>query len=192
MTTAEKMPEQTTLTVKVQTPTLEKLEKYGTVLGYNPKVEPLPIEFYDGAAKVRRVADFRAQGDIEMPITTLQRRPFEVRYMERHPLHTQAFVSLGGKPFVACFAPPNDKKLPDLDQVEAFLFDGSAGFMMHENTWHEFPFAVLDDTQLMVILTKQATDGLVKDNMIQNEAVGPDIQKRDLKERLGVTIRLEL
>jgi len=192
MSTAEKIDEARTITVKVQTPTPEKLAKYGTVLGYNPDVEPLPIEFYGGAAKVRRVAEFRAVGEIEMPITTLQRRPFEVNYMERHPLHTQAFVSLGGKPFVACFAPPNEKELPDLDEVEAFLFDGSAGFMMHENTWHEFPFAVLDDTQLMVILTKQATEGLVKDNMIQNEAVGPDIEKRDLKQRLGVTLRLEV
>lgn len=189
---AEKVDDADIITVKVQTPTAEKLKKYGTVLGFNPQVEPLPIEFYDGAAKVRRVAEFRAQGDIEMPITTLQRRPLVVRYMERHPLHTQAFVSLGGKPFIACFAPPNEKELPDLDQVEAFLFDGSAGFMMHENTWHEFPFAVLDDTQLMVILTRQATDGLVKDNVIQNEAVGPDIQKRDLKARLGVSIRLEV
>lgn len=188
----ETMEEADIVSIKVQTPTMEKLAKYGTVLGFNPAVEPLPIEFYDGAAKVRRVAEFRAQGDIEMPITTLQRRPFEVRYMERHPLHTQAFVSLGGKPFIACFAPPNDKDLPDLDQVEAFLFDGSAGFMMHENTWHEFPFAVLDDTQLMVILTKQATEGLVKDNVVQNEAVGADIQKRDLKARLGVSIRLEV
>ena len=192
MTTAEKMSEPTTITIKVQTPTLEKLEKYGTVLGYNPNIEPLPIEFYHGAAKVRRVAEFRAQGEIEMPITTLQRRPFEVTHMERHPLHTQAFVSLGGKPFIACFAPPSEDDFPDIDQVEAFLFDGSAGFVMHENTWHEFPFAVLDDTQLMVILTKQATDGLVKDNVIQNEAIGPDIQKRDLQERLGVKIRLEV
>jgi ureidoglycolate lyase len=192
MTTAEKMSEPTTITIKVQTPTIEKLEKYGTVLGYNPNIEPLPIEFYNGAAKVRRVAEFRAQGEIEMPITTLQRRPFEVTHMERHPLHTQAFVSLGGKPFIACFAPPSEEDFPDIDQVEAFLFDGSAGFVMHENTWHEFPFAVLDDTQLMVILTKQATDGLVKDNVIQNEAIGPDIQKRDLQDRLGVKIRLEV
>lgn len=192
MNTAEATATTQTLTVKVQSATPEKLAKYGKVLGYDPNVEPLPIDFYGGAAKVRRVAEFRAQGEIEMPITTLQRRPFEVQYMERHPLHTQSFISLGGKPFVACFAPPNDKELPDLDQVEAFLFDGSAGFMMHENTWHEFPFALVDDTQLMVILTKQATEGLVKDNVIQNEAVGPDIQKRDLKQRLGVSIRLEV
>jgi ureidoglycolate lyase len=192
MTTAETMPEQSTITIKVQTPTIEKLQKYGTVLGYNPSVEPLPIDFYGGAAKVRRVADFKAEGEIEMPITTLQRRPFEVGHMERHMLHTQAFISLGGKPFIACFAPPNDKELPDIDQAEAFLFDGSAGFMMHAGTWHEFPFAVLDDTQLLVILTKSATEGLVKDNVIQNEAIGPDIEKRDLQQRLGVKIRLEV
>ncbi|MFK7831215.1 MAG: ureidoglycolate lyase [Congregibacter sp.] len=180
-----------TITVPVQTATIEKLEKYGTILGYNPDVEPLPIEFYDGAAKVRRVAEFKAEGEIEMPITTLQRRPFNVRWMERHMLHTQAFISLGSKPFIACFAPPNNKEFPDLDALEAFLFDGSAGFLMHAGTWHDFPFAVLDDTNLLIILTKAATDGLVKDNMIQNEAIGPDLEKRDLQQHLGVNIRLE-
>ncbi|MFT7285957.1 MAG: ureidoglycolate lyase [Halieaceae bacterium] len=192
MTTAETPATPTSITVKVQTPSIEKLEKYGTVLGYNPNVEPLPIEFYGGAAKVRRLGEFKAQGEIEMPVTTLQRRPFLVSHMERHMLHTQAFISLGAKPFIVCFAPPNDKELPDLDEVEAFLFDGDAGFMMHAGTWHEFPFAVLDDTQLLVILTKSATEGLVKDNVIQNEAIGPDIEKRDLKQRFGLTIRLEV
>ncbi|GAB5413165.1 MAG: hypothetical protein Cons2KO_07680 [Congregibacter sp.] len=190
MTAAEAQTK--TIRVKVQTPTIEKLAKYGTVLGYNPQVEPLPIDFYDGAAKVRRVAEFKAQGEIEMPVTTLQRRPFNVRWMERHMLHTQAFISLGAKPFIACFAPPNDAEFPDIDQLEAFLFDGSAGFMMHAGTWHDFPFAVLDDTNLLVILTKAATEGLVVDNVIQNEAIGPDIEKRDLTQHLGVDIRLEI
>ena len=53
MSSAEKMAEESTITVRVQTPTPEKLARYGTVLGYNPDIEPLPIEFYGGAAKVR-------------------------------------------------------------------------------------------------------------------------------------------
>jgi len=178
--------------IKVETPTIEALKPFGVVLGRDDNVEPMPIDLYDGTVKVRRVGEFISDEKTEMPICTLQRRPFEVLYMERHVEHTQAFVSLGCKPFVALFAPPNDDMLPDLDQARAFLFDGSVGFMMHRGTWHEFPFAVLDDTDLLVILRSEATDGLKSDNVIGNEAVGPDLEKRDLVARFGVKIELVL
>lgn len=180
------------VTVKVQNATPEKLAPYGTVLGYDPSIAPMPIDFYDGAARVRRVAPFTARGDIEMPIVTLQRRPLKVRWMERHFHHTQGFISLGGKPFVGCFAPPTTGDMPEIDKIEAFLFDGSAGFLMHIGTWHEFPFALLDDTNMMVILTKQATDGLVRDNVIQDEALSEDLDKKDLLGRLNMMIALEV
>ena len=31
---------------------------------------------------------------------------------------------------------------------------------MHIGTWHEFPFALIDDTQLIVVLRREATKGL--------------------------------
>jgi ureidoglycolate lyase len=179
-------------TLKVQPATREALKPFGEVLGYDPAIAPMPIDFYDGKAKVRRVANFVSDGETEMPVVTLQRRPLEVRWMERHFKHTQAFISLGAKPFVAVFAPPNDKDLPDLDKVQAFLFDGSAGFVMHIGTWHEFPFAVLDDTHLLVILRKEATEGLVRDNVVQDEAESGDLQKRDLLARKNVLFRVEI
>ena len=179
-------------TLKVQIPTPEKLAPYGEVLGYNPAVEPMPIDFYDGAAKVRRVANFISDDQTEMPVVTLNRRPFVMRHAERHFKHTQAFVSLGSKPFMAAFAPPNDKETPDLDKMEAFLFDGSVGFMMHLGTWHDFPFAIFDHTQLLVILRKEATDGLVRDNMVQDEAESADLEKRDLLARHNTLIHFEL
>jgi ureidoglycolate lyase len=189
---ADRDPGTQIITVKVQTATPEKLAPYGTILGYDPTVAPMSIDFYDGAARVRRVAPFVSQGDIEMPIVTLQRRPLRVRWMERHFLHTQAFISLGSKPFVACFAPPTSGDMPEIDKIEAFLFDGSAGFLMHVGTWHEFPFAVLDDTNLMVILTKKATDGLVRDNVIQDEALSEDLDKKDLLGRLNLMVDLAI
>jgi ureidoglycolate lyase len=178
------------MTIKIQTATPEALAPYGTVLGYNPAVEPLPIDFYDGAAKVRRVAKFESTGDTEMPIVTVKRRPLKLRWMERHFLHTQGFVSLGAKPFIGVFAPPTDGELPEIDKVEAFLFDGTAGFLMHKGTWHDFPFVLVDDTSLLVILTAQATDGLVRDNVIQDEAFSEDLDKKDLQARLGLSIDL--
>ncbi len=181
-----------TRVLKARPATAQALKPYGEILGPDPNVAPLPIEFYDGKAKVRRVVNFVSDQQTEMPVVTLDRRPFEVRWMERHPKHTQAFISLGSKPFVVVFAPPNEAEAPDIDKAEAFLFDGQAGFVMLQNTWHEFPFALLDDTNLVVILRKEATDGLIKDNVIQDEATSPDLIKRDLLARFGVTFRIEI
>ena len=111
--------------------------------------------------------------------------------MERHFKHTQTFIPLGGKPFYVVVAPPNDSELPDLDKVEVLHFDGSAGFTMKLGTWHEFPFAIEDETHLIVVLRKEATDGLVRDMVVQNEAQSPDLDKKDLLQRCNVTFRFE-
>ncbi|TXS95964.1 ureidoglycolate hydrolase [Parahaliea maris] len=186
------MSETEHLKIRVETPTAEALKPFGVVLGRDESVAPLPIDLYEGRVKVRRAGKFVSDDKTEMTVCTLQRRPYIAEYMERHTEHTQAFVPLGSKPFVALFAPPNEEALPDLKEIRAFLFDGSAGFMMHRGTWHEFPFAVLDDTDLLVILRSEATEGLKSDNVIGNEAVGPDLEKRDMAARFGVKIELEL
>ena len=178
--------------LKARAATAEALAPYGDVLGYNPSVEPMPIDFYDGTVKVRRLTEFVSDEQTELPVVSIDRRPLEVRWMERHLKHTQSFIPLGGKPFVVVMAPPNDNNTPDIDKVEAFLFDGQAGFNMKLGTWHEFPFAVLDQTHVIVILRREATDGLVRDNVIQNEAVGPDLEKRDLAKRCGINFRVEV
>jgi len=180
------------ITLRAQTASAAALRPYGEILGPDPSVDPLPIDFYGGKAKVRRVVNFVSDSQTEMPVVTLHRRPFEARWMERHPLHTQAFISLAGMPFVTVFAPPSDTAMPDIERAEAFLFDGKSGFVMKQNCWHEFPFAVVDNTNLIVILRREATDGLIRDNVVQDEAVGPDLIKRDLKARLGVVLRVEL
>lgn len=183
-------PEIRVLKAKPATP--EAVAPYGQILGYNPAVEPMPIDFYDGAAKVRRVVDFVTDDQLELPVVTVNPRPLELRWMERHHKHTQGFIPLGGKPFVAVFAPPNDKDMPDLDKVEAFRFDGQAGFVMKVGTWHDFPYALEEDTHLIVLLRREATDGLIRDNVIQNEAIGPDLEKKDLVQRKNVLFKVEL
>ena len=179
-----------TLQSKPATP--ETVVPYGQILGYDPNIEPMPIEFYGGAVKVRRVVDFISDDQTEFPVVTVNRRPFEVRWMERHFKHTQTFIPLGGKPFCVAFAPPNDSEIPDLDKVEVLHFDGSAGFTMKLGTWHEFPFAIEDETHLIVVLRKEATDGLIRDNVVQNEAQSPDLDKKDLLQRCNVSFRFDV
>lgn len=174
----------------VRPATVSGLAPYGELLGYRPDVLPAPIDFYGGTARVRRVANFVSDEDTEMPVVTLQRRPFEVRWVERHFKHTQVFIPLGGKPFVAVFAPPTDSELPDIDAFEAFQFDGQAGFVMKLGCWHDFPFPLEDDSHMIVILRKEATEGLMQHNVMQNEAQSPDLDKKDLLQRKNLVLRL--
>jgi ureidoglycolate lyase len=179
-------------TLDVVDATPEIVAKYGQILGYDPNVEPVPIDFYGGAVKVHRVVDFVSDEQTELPLVTVQRRPNEVRWMERHFKHTQTFVPLSGAPFVVVMAPPTDSELPDLDKIEAIRFDGSAGFTMKIGTWHEFPYAINDDTNMIVMLRKEATDGLFRDNVMQDEAQSPDLDKKDLLQRKNVKFRFDI
>lgn len=179
-------------TVKVETATPEALAPFGVVLGRNENVKPLPINLYNGTVQVRRLGEFISDETTEIPVCTVQRRPLVAEYMERHHKHTQTFVSLGAKPFIMLLSPPTETELPNLDEARAFMFDGTAGFMLNIGTWHEFPFVLLDDTDVLTILRTEATNGLEIDNVIGNEAVSPDLEKRDMGARFGVNIALEL
>jgi ureidoglycolate lyase len=172
----------------VETPTAESIAPFGQLVGADPAADAPPSSFYDQMVTTYRPT-FISDAETELAVCTLQRRPLAVRWMERHFKHTQVFLPLGGKPFLAVLAPPTDTDLPDLDQARAFLFDGQAGLCMHLGTWHEFPFALIDGTQLVVILRSEATQGLKRENVVDGEGHSPDLDKKDIARRLGITLQ---
>jgi ureidoglycolate lyase len=180
------MPTPTVRELKVEPATPEALAPFGQVLGVHDQVQPLPTGFYEGKVTVYAPVQFQSDEDTLLTVATVDRRDLRVQWMERHFKHTQTFIPLGGKPFIVVLAPPNDKELPDLDQVRAFLFDGSSGFTMKIGTWHEFPFALLDHSNVIVILRKETTRNLMKERVIAGEAHGPDLDKKDLIARTGI------
>jgi ureidoglycolate lyase len=173
-------------TLIVETPTAEAIAPFGELVGADPTAPKPEGSFYKAVSTYRPT--FISDAETEIAVCTLQRRPIRVQWMERHFKHTQVFLPLGGKPFLAVLAPPTDTDLPDLDQARAFLFDGQAGLSMHLGTWHEFPFALIDGTQLVVILRSEATEGLKSENVVGGEAHNGDIDKKDIVRRLGVTL----
>jgi ureidoglycolate lyase len=150
------------------------------------------VDYYAGAVAMSRPVDFACSGSTELSLTSLKRRPFEVRYLERHFLHTQTFIPLGGKPFVVVLAPPCEEELPDLGALKAFHFDGSAGLCLGLGTWHEFPFAYDDDTHVAVVLSSQVTEDLHNRSENGVEASGPDLDKKDIVSRTGVQIVVDV
>ncbi len=61
-------------------------------------------------------------------------RPLIISMLERHPLGSQAFVPLLGKPFLVVVAPLADE--PDTAQVRAFVANGRQGVNYHRGVWH--------------------------------------------------------
>ena len=174
------------LVVEAATP--EALQPFGEMVGGPAGFAAPPTTFYADKVRTHRPA-FVSDEQTEVAVCTLNRRPLEVRWMERHFKHTQVFLPLGGKPFVAVLAPPTDGDLPNIDEAKAFLFDGQAGLSMHIGTWHEFPFTLVDGAQIVVILRKEATDGLKAENVVDGEGVSGDLDKKDITRRLGVVLK---
>lgn len=57
--------------------------------------------------------------------------------LERHPQVTQAIFPLTSVPAALVVAPPGpDGGAPVLDDVRAFLVDGTCGYVLHRETWH--------------------------------------------------------
>ena len=156
--------------------------------------------FY-GSSVITSPIEFISNNDTSLTLATMYPRPFEVRWMEYHNKHTQTFVPIGSKPFVMVLGKPTCR-LPDgtwdskasenpvIEEVEAFYFDGSAGFVLNIGTWHEFPFAIFADTNVLVILTNETTNDLKK--VEAGEAKGGDLCKRDLQKRFNIIFELNV
>jgi ureidoglycolate lyase len=75
-------------------------------------------------------------------------------------------------------------ELPDLDDVKAFYFDGSAGIVMEVGTWHEVPFPLDGETHFVCICTNETNANLEGQDAV-GEARGGDLDKIKLDHRFG-------
>lgn len=75
--------------------------------------------------------------------------PLAIAMLERHPLGSQAFMPLLGRPFLIVVAPPGDA--PQVDKVRAFRSDGRQGVNYHRGVWHHPVLALQADDRFLVI-----------------------------------------
>jgi len=86
------------------------------------------------------ISIFRAQ-KLEMPLT--------IRMLERHPLGSQAFVPLKGKPFLIVVAPVGN--VPVSNEVRAFITDGQQGVNYHLGVWHHPILTIEEKDDFLVV-----------------------------------------
>jgi ureidoglycolate lyase len=71
--------------------------------------------------------------------------PLPIRMVERHPLSSQAFVGMSGRPFLVVVAAPG--RAPQAGDLHAFVTNGRQGVNYVRGTWHHplIAFAAADE-----------------------------------------------
>ncbi len=86
------------------------------------------------------ISIFRAQA-LTLPLT--------LRMLERHPLGSQAFMPLLGKPFLIVVAPVGEVPVSGL--VRAFISNGRQGVNYHRGVWHHPVLTIEQQDEFLVV-----------------------------------------
>jgi ureidoglycolate lyase len=105
--------------------------------------------------------ELRGNEVFHLDIIHYDRKPILADHINRHHEATQALVSLAGKPWVIIVGPP------DLDVssaetlragLRAFIGDGSLGINIGLGVWHEGPFPLMHDIDLVNVQGKHVIE----------------------------------
>lgn len=78
-----------------------------------------------------------------------RRLPFRVEMMERHPLGSQAFMPLSGRPYLVVVAPAGPA--PKVEELRVFLARGDQGVNYAPGVWHHPLLALGEVSDFLVI-----------------------------------------
>lgn len=177
----------------------EAFAPFGEVLTHEG-LEPLPIQLYGDLVKTYQLPAIETDQPMEWLLVEGRVREFEIVFLERHFGVSQAFLPLGGDPFVISLAAPDCRLqdgVPAPEEVHAFIVPGGAGVQIHKGTWHEPPFALVDGSCLLATSHRALTDGLMSrldsQGGIAHEGVANvDVDKRNIRERSGTRYKVQL
>ena len=131
--------------------TAEAFAPFGSVIEASDAAVRLDINQghairYDRLAEID-VADGGGEGVISLfraqPLGELVLRTFE-----RHPLGSQSFVPLSGRPYLVAVAPAGDFSPT---QIRLFRAEAHQGVHYRKGTWHHFLLVLQADTDFLVI-----------------------------------------
>lgn len=77
--------------------------------------------------------------------------PFRVEIMERHPLGSQAFMPLSGRPWLVVVAPAGPA--PQVTDLRVFLARGDQGVNYAPGVWHH-PLLALDEVSDFLVIDR--------------------------------------
>ena len=96
--------------------------------------------------------------------------PFEIRMMERHPLGSQCFVPMSGRPYLVAVAKKGEQL--GADDIRVFLATGAQGVNYAKGVWHH-PLLALHDTSDFLIIDRSGPGDNCEERFLEHGAVIP-------------------
>lgn len=128
----------------------EAFAPFGRVIEASDKAATLDIN-QGHAVRYDRLADVDAADEGGQGVISLFRaKPLAelvLKQFERHPLGSQTFVPLSGKPYLVAVAPAGDF---DASKIRLFRAEAHQGVHYAKGIWHHF-LLVLEDSDFLVV-----------------------------------------
>jgi ureidoglycolate lyase len=122
---------------------------FGDVIEASDQAEVLPIN-YGWTTRFNALTDV-VVGDGRAILSIFRSRPLTppvLKVFERHPLGSQAFMPLQGRPFLVAVAPPGPF---DAARVRVFRAGPTQGVNYARGTWHHFLLALEAESDFLVV-----------------------------------------
>ena len=129
--------------------TADAFAPFGDVIEASDQAEVIPIN-YGWTTRFNALTDV-AVGDGQAIISIFRSKPLTtpvLKIFERHPLGSQAFMPLQGRPFLVAVAPPGDF---DAAKVRVFRAGACQGVNYAKGTWHHFLLALEAESDFLVV-----------------------------------------
>lgn len=131
--------------------TAEAFAPYGEVISAREGAERYPIN-YGATTRFNALAKVDATADGGAPIISIFRSTplpgLVLKIMERHPVGSQAFMPLNGRPYLVAVAPAGEL---DPAKIEVFLASGDQGVNYAAGTWHHYSLALGGVSDFLVV-----------------------------------------
>jgi ureidoglycolate lyase len=129
--------------------TAEAFAPFGSVIEATDEAVKLDIN-QGHAVRYDRLAEIDV-ADGTGVISLFRARPLGelvLEAFERHPLGSQSFVPLSGRPYLVAVAPPGDF---DPAKIRLFHAEGHQGVHYRKGTWHHFLLVLEPDADFLVV-----------------------------------------
>lgn len=138
--------------------TADAFAPFGDVIEASDRAEVIPIN-YGWTTRFNALADV-AVGDGHAILSIFRSKPLAplvLKIFERHPLGSQAFVPMQGRPYLVAVAPPGDF---DPANIRVFRAEAHQGVNYAKGTWHHFLLALDAESDFLVVDREGPGDNL--------------------------------
>ena len=94
--------------------------------------------------------------------------PFEISMMERHPLGSQCFVPMSGRPYLVAVA--NKGEMLGVDDIRVFLASAEQGVNYARGVWHH-PLLAIDETSDFLVIDRSGPGNNCEERFLEHRAI---------------------